>query len=117
MVHYIIILLYHAEAQMFELVNIVAPEVIANWETLAFCMRYTSAEVAGFEKDAGKDSKQCCVKLFRDWVTTDHGPKPKTYQTLLSHIKEINDLTNAYEKIKKELITKLKKKKEHEKKP
>ena len=88
---------------MFELIEIVAPKMMAEWKSLAFCMRYTPAYVAAFERDA-KDIKECCEKLFNDWVTTDHGPKPKTYETLLKHIKKINNLTAASETIEKDLI-------------
>ena len=35
---------------------------------------------------------------------TDHGPTPKTYQTLLKHIKKIVSLTAASEAIEKDLI-------------
>ena len=88
---------------MFELTEIVAPKIMAEWESLAFCMRYTPADVAAFSKDA-KNSRECCRNLFNNWVTTDHGPKPKTYQTLLKHIKKINNLKAASEAIEKDLI-------------
>ena len=91
------------DAQMFELIEIVAPKIKAEWESLAFCMRYTPADVAAFKKDA-KDLKECCGNLFNNWVTTGHGPKPKTYQTLLKHIKKIDNLTAASEAIEKDLI-------------
>ena len=88
---------------MFELTEIVAPRVMAEWESLAYCMRYTPTEVAAFKKDA-RDLKGCCTNLFNNWVTTGHGPKPKTYRTLLKHIKKIDSLTMASEEIEKELI-------------
>ena len=88
---------------MFELTEIVAPKIKAEWESVAFCMRYTTSEVAAFKKDA-KDSKESCRNLFNDWLITSHGPKPKTYQTLLKHIKRINNLTVASEEIEKDLI-------------
>ena len=85
---------------MFELTEIVAPRMMAEWETLAFCMRYSTEEVAAFKKDA-KDLKECCTKLFNNWLTTGHGPEPKTYQTLLKHIKKINNLAAASVEIEK----------------
>ena len=91
------------DALMFELIEIVAPKVMAEWESLAYCMRYTTAEVAAFKKDA-KDLKECCRNLFDRWLTTSHGPKPKTYQTLLKHIKKIMNLQAASKAIEKELI-------------
>ena len=44
------------------------------------------------------------MKLFINWLTTSHGPKPKTYQTLLKHIKKIDNLAVASEAIEKDLI-------------
>ena len=91
------------DAQMFELIEYVAPKMMAEWESLAFCMRYTTTEVAAFKKDT-KDLKECCRNLFDNWLTTSHGPKPKTYQTLLKHIKKIDNLKAASEAIEKRLI-------------
>ena len=92
-----------SEAQMWELTEIVVPRVMAKWESLAYCMRYTPEEVSAFNKD-GKDSKECCTKLLTNWLTTGHEPKPKTYQILLKYIKKISDLAAASEAIEKELI-------------
>ena len=95
-VHY-----YIAEVQMFELTQIVIPKIKAEWETLAYCMRYTPEEVHGFRED---DSGECCKNLFANWISTGHGPSPKTYQTLLKHIKKIGKLTTASVAVSKELI-------------
>ena len=88
---------------MWELTDIVVPRVMAEWESLAYCMRYTPGEVATFKKD-GKDSKECCTNMLTNWLTTGHKPKPKTYQTLLKCIKKIDNLAAVSETIEKELI-------------
>lgn len=92
------------DAQMFELLEIVAPRVMAEWDSLAYCMKYRPEEVEAFKKNASSDLKECCKNLFLNWLTTGHDPKPKTYQTLLRHIKKINNLTAASEAIERELI-------------
>ena len=92
-----------AEAQMFELTEIVVPKIKAEWESLAYCMRYTPEEVNGFRKDS-QDCGERCKNLFTNWISTGHDPKPKTYQTLLKHIKKIDKLTAAYETVAEELI-------------
>ena len=71
-----------------------------------YCMKYTLGEVAAFKKNAS-DLKECCKNLFINWLTTGHVPKPKTYQTLLKHIKKISNLTAASEAIERELIVAL----------
>ena len=91
------------EAQMHELTEIVAPKVMAEWERLAYCMRYGPEKVKAIRKES-HDLRECCMKLFHDWLTTGHGPEPKTYQTLLNCIKKIKDLITASEEIEKELI-------------
>ena len=89
--------------EMHELTEIVIPKIKAEWESLAYCMRYQPSDVTGFKTDF-QNLKQCCKELFINWITTDHGPKPKTYQTLLSHIENIKDLVGVSEVIKEELI-------------
>ena len=86
---------------MWELTEIVIPKIKTHWEDLAYCMRYSAGEVEAFNRD-GKDLHECCKKLFINWLTTDHGPKPKTYETLLKHIKKISNLTSVSEAIEKE---------------
>ena len=88
---------------MFELTEIVIPKIKDEWERLAYCMRYTTPDIKGFKKDA-QDSAECCRNLLDDWISTGHGPKPKTYQTLLKRIKKINNLAAASEAVEKELI-------------
>ena len=92
-----------SDAEMWELTDIVIPKIEAEWENLAYCMRYRPEKVESFRKDS-QDLKECCKKLFVDWLTTGHGPTPKTYQTLLKHIKKVSALKAASEAIKEELI-------------
>ena len=88
---------------MFELTEIIIPKIKDEWERLAYCMRYTTQDTKGFKKDA-QDSAECCKSLLDNWISTGHGPKPKTYQTLLNYIKKIDNLTSASEAVEKELI-------------
>ena len=92
-----------SEPDMWNLIKIVIPKVKASWRNLAFSMRYDIHEVRAFEKD-GSDLNDCCENLLTNWLTTDHGPKPKTYQTLLKCIKDVDGLTAVSEKIERELI-------------
>ena len=76
---------------------------MAEWKNLAFCMTYKIEDVNAFRKDS-QDVKECCEKLFENWLATGHDPVPQTYKTLLNHIKEINMLTAASKEIEKELL-------------
>ena len=66
-------------------------------------MRYSIGDVQAFNKD-GRDVRECCQELFTNWLTTAHGPTPKSYQTLLKYIKKIDEFAAASEEIEKELI-------------
>ena len=88
---------------MWELIKVVIPKVKAKWDSLAYCMRYTPEEVNGF-RQGSRDCDDCCKNLFSNWISTGHGPCPKTYQTLLEHMKEIEELKTASDKAKEELI-------------
>ena len=88
---------------MWKLIKIVIPKVKVYWKELAFCMKYSIETVEAFDRD-GKDLYESCLKLFIDWLNSSHGPTPKTYKTLLEHIKEVDNLTTASREIKMELI-------------
>ena len=97
----IIILL--TEAKMYELTEFVAPKVMDNWKQLAYCMRYETRDVTAFS-EGSQNPKECCMKLFSNWLDTGHDPKTKTYKTLLDYIKKVDDLTAASEEIEEKLI-------------
>ena len=88
---------------MHELNEIVIPKMKAYWEDLAYAMSYSIAEVEAFDKEAKGDLHESCEKLFVNWLTTSHGPEPKTYETLLNHIRKIDTLTAESEAIEKKL--------------
>ena len=50
-----------------------------------------------------QDCGECCKKLLANWISTSHGPNPKTYQTLVAHVKKNNKLIVASEAIAEEL--------------
>ena len=88
---------------MWELTEIVIPNIKDEWESLAYRMRYTTQDVKGFKKDA-QNNVECCKNLLDNWISTNHGPEPKSYQTLLKCIKKIKSLAAASKTVEKELI-------------
>ena len=87
---------------MWELINIVIPRVKVHWKWLAYAMRYDSL-VESFNKEGG-NLDECCEKMFRNWLNSNHGPTPVTYHTLLKYIKKVKELAAASEEIEEELI-------------
>ena len=91
-----------SDAKMWELIDIVIPNIKAEWEDIAYCMRYEPEYVEAIKKESS-DLKECCRKLFVDWLTSNNGPTPKTYLTLLNHIKKVDKLANTSKVIEKQL--------------
>ena len=88
---------------MYELTEIVIPKIKTHWKRLAYSMRYSFRDVEAFDIE-GRNLRECCEKLFGNWLETGHDPTPKTYKTLLEHIKKIDELTAASKEIERELI-------------
>jgi len=89
---------------MWDLINIVILKIKAKWKCVAYCMRYEVLEVDAIAIES-HNLKECCIKLFTNWLSTSHPPTPKTWKTLLDHLKCVDELTAAVEQIKKELIS------------
>ena len=89
---------------MWELIKIVIPKIKVKWEDVAYRMRYEVHEVEAMKRES-HDLEECCMKLFTNWLKTNHPPTPKTWQTLLDHLKCVDDLTAVVEQIEKELIS------------
>ena len=88
---------------MWKLIQIVIPEVNASWRNLAYSMGYKPRDVNLIESN-GKDVGDRCTKLFEDWLETDHGDTPRTWQKLLEKIERVSNLYAAAERIKKKLL-------------
>ena len=85
-------------SDMDKVKEIIIPNVKAHWKDLAYAMKYSIEDVKGFDGN-GRSLEERCENLITDWLTSSHGPTPKTYQTLLNYIKKVNLLTAAAEKI------------------
>ena len=83
---------------MHDLISFVIPKVAAEWEDLAYALHYKISAVQCIESNHG-DVKKCCRALFKDWLTTNNGAKPKTWQTLLDALKLIENLTSVTQEI------------------
>ena len=93
---------YNEKPDMCDLITIVIPKIQAEWEIVAYFLRYDVAAVEAFKKD-GHDSQQSCIKLFKDWLSSSRGVRPKTWLKLLERIKAIDSLKAASEEIETEL--------------
>ena len=88
---------------MADINNIVIPRIKAEWEDVAFALRYKIATVKAINEKHNGNPKKCCRELFIDWLSTGHGVYPKTWSTLLDKLKEVEELAAATEEIINEL--------------
>ena len=65
------------QPEIWDLIDIVIPKINAKWDYVAYSMKYGIPAVNAFEKDS-HDSKQSCLNLFKDWLSTENGITPKT---------------------------------------
>ena len=83
------------------------PNIKASWKYIAYALKYDIQPVKAIGKNNQNDVKECCLELFEDWLTTDHGVKPKTWSTLLARLKTVEELSAAVEVIEEKLGQKL----------
>jgi len=89
---------------MWRLQKTVIPKILTHWHEVACnSLHYDSSTVEEIDKNCADDPKMCCYKLFKDWLDTENGVKPKTWETLLTQLKEVAELTDKVEEIMKEL--------------
>ena len=88
---------------MADLNIIVIPRIKAEWEDVAFALRYKIVTVNSIKEKHKENPKKCCRELFKDWLSTDHGVSPKTWSTLLNKLKEVEDLATATQEISNEI--------------
>ena len=63
---------------------------------MAYALEY---EIPCVERINGdyKDSRKCCQELLKNWLNTENGAKPKTWETLLVRLKEVEELASVCE--------------------
>ena len=88
---------------MKHLKKIVIPKVAAKWKTVADFLEYDIHIIDAIANKYRDDPMECCDGLFRDWLTTNHGVKPKTWAALLTCLKEIDEMATVTSDIQKEL--------------
>ena len=87
---------------MKHLLKYVTPKIAHEWETVAHFLDNNINSTKIISTDCS-DVKKCCNRLFRDWLSTNHGASPKTWGTLITALKEIDCLATAVSDIEKDL--------------
>ena len=92
------------EPKIGDLFEFVVPQIKAHWEEVAFtALRYDIPTVEGIQTKHLTDVKKCCQEMFKIWLKTPHGIKPKTWSNLLTQLKKVEDVVAVTEVIEKGL--------------
>ena len=91
--------LHTFEPLIHDLNRIVVPKVSAEWEDIAYALQYDIPTIEKSSKKHKENATKCCKELFKNWLATDNGVKPKIWQTLLNKLKEIEELYGVTEDI------------------
>ena len=84
---------------MTEPARYVIPEILGHWQDVAqHCLHYNVSVVEVIVKDSPNDPERCCRELFKDWLNTENGVGPKTWEVLLEQLKKVEN-NNRIEEI------------------
>ena len=89
---------------MHDLNQIVVHRVAAEWEDVAFALKFDIPIVHAISETHKNNPTKCCKELFKKWLTTGHGVTPKIWKTLIRRLQEITDLAAATEEIIQDLV-------------
>ena len=78
--------------------KVIVPKIKAQWKDVALSLHLPPSEISAIEKESC-DLKDCCQRLMTRWLDTNRGCTPKTWQTLLKCIEDVEELTAAAEEI------------------
>ena len=91
---------------MRHLHQLVIPKVAAKWIVVAEFLEFKQPTIEMIEEKGRSDPEKCCAEVFRQWLNSDCGVKPKTWSTLIKTLKQIKDLTAVTEEIEENLKSK-----------
>ena len=86
--------------------QLVIHKVAAEWKTIADFLDFESSTINIIQDQCRENPTKCCTELFREWLHTDLGLKPKTWSTLFDALKNVKQLTTVAEEIGQKLKSK-----------
>ena len=78
----------------------VIPRISANWQTVAAFLEYSIADKKLIDETYKGDPSKCCRELLEDWISSDKGVTPKTWERFVKALGEIDSLAMVTEEIK-----------------
>jgi len=80
--------------------DIIVPKVSTYWHVVLVYLEYDVVFKKELEKKHKGDPQLCCTALFEDWITSDRGVGPKTYNKLLDVLNQFPDTSDCAAEIK-----------------
>ena len=78
----------------------VIPRISAEWDTVAAFLDYSTAMKNTIDKANRGLPRECCTELLENWITTDNGVKPKTWEKFVEVLSKISQLAMVTKEIK-----------------
>ena len=78
----------------------VIPRISADWETVAAFLEYKVSTKKAISKAKRGLPTDCCTALLEDWISTDNGVTPKTWEKFVAVLSEISSLAMVTKQIK-----------------
>ena len=75
--------------------KVIIPKVCFCWRTVADYLEYPVEKKKEIEERQRGDPYNCCAELMEDWLASDRGVTPKTWQMLVSVLKEVGQLSTS----------------------
>ena len=86
--------------------QLVIHKVAAEWKTIADFLDFESSTINIIQEQYRDNLTKCCTELFREWLHTNHGLKPKTWSTLFDALRNVRQLATVTEEIERKLKSK-----------
>jgi len=81
----------------------VIDKIAPDWKKVADSLEFDIQKIREIEHNYMRITSDCCDTLIRNWLSTDQGQKPKTWQTLISALKDIKNLAVVTKEIENDI--------------
>ena len=89
---------------MHQVVKVAVPRIAGHWKVVAYNLHYDVTRVKIIQEQCRDDPEQCSCELFIYWLQSSEGLGPRSWETLISALKQTPILKAVSESIGKELM-------------
>ena len=87
---------------MKHLHELVIPNIHTHWKQVATCLTYSQYEIKMMDEEwKGVNSIQCCEDLLRDWLCKYYCVHPRSWETLINSVKQVQELSASTKQIER----------------